>query len=329
MSPEALAHVLRPLQELFKSNDYPDLLLGLEAPDDAAVYWLDDRRALIFTTDFFTPIVDDPYDYGAIAAANALSDVYAMGGRPLVALSLVALPSELPATMVADMMRGMAETVHEAGTVIAGGHSIKDAEPKLGLCVAGFADPDRLMTKGRACAGDILVLTKPLGTGVITTAAKRDQVDPSDLAEAVRWMKRLNRRTSEIALELGVRCGTDITGFGLLGHAWEIAQASRAGLHIDLDAVPYLSGARRYGDDDLFSGGTRTNLSAYGQHIHFDNRIRESGRLLLSDAQTSGGLLLSIPPSLLSRFRGEMARAGESWWQIGQVEAGEDTIWVQ
>ena len=329
MSPEALAHVLRPLQELFKSDDYPDLLLGLDAPDDAAVYRLDDRRALVFTTDFFTPIVDDPYDYGAIAATNALSDVYAMGGRPLLALSLVALPSELPTTMVADMMRGMAETVYEAGTVIAGGHSIKDAEPKLGLCVAGFADPDRLMTKGRACAGDILALTKPLGTGVITTAAKRDRADPDDLAEAVRWMKRLNRRAAEIALELGVHCGTDVTGFGLLGHAWEIAQASRAVLYIDLDSVPFLSGARRYGDDDLFSGGTRANLSAYGQHIHFDNRIRESDRLLLSDAQTSGGLLLAIPPSLLSRFREEMARAGKSWWQIGQVEAGETMIWVQ
>ncbi len=327
MSPEALAHVLRPLQDLFVPADYPDLLVGLGSPDDAAVYRLDDERALIFTTDFFTPIVDDPYDYGAIAAANALSDVYAMGGKPLLALNLVAFPSQLPPTVLSEVMRGLGETVRSAGAAIAGGHSIQDNEPKVGLCVIGMGHPARLLTKAGARSGDSLVLTKPLGNGVIATAAKVEHAAPEHLAEATRWMKWLNRGASEVAVALGLTGGTDITGFGFLGHAWEMAQASGVGMRIDLGAVPFLEGAQRYADDGYYPGGSCSNHSAYGPHVRFASDMCEGDCMLLFDAQTSGGLLLSVPANRRTRFEEEMRRRGEPYWVVGQVVSGQD--WIQ
>lgn len=320
--------MLRPLQNLFKPVDYPDLLVGLGSPDDAAVYRLDDDRALIFTADFFTPIVDDPYDYGAIAAANALSDVYAMGGQPILALNLVAFPTRLPIEILTEVISGMAYTVRAAGAVIAGGHSIQDEEPKVGLCVVGMGKPKELLTKAGAKDGDILVLTKPLGSGIITTVAKVDRAAPEHLAKAVRWMKRLNQNAGASAVAAGVQCGTDITGFGLLGHAWEMAEASGMGMRIDLGRVPFLDGAQRYADDGLFPGGTCTNQETYQAHVRVPHDVCDGDCMLLFDAQTSGGLLLSVPSDKLSRFRVEMEMRGETWWEIGQVIAGQDYIEV-
>lgn len=329
MGPEALAQVLRPLQSFFNPALHPDLMVGLGSPDDAAVYRLDRDRALILTVDFFSPIVDDPYDFGAIAAANALSDVYAMGGTPILALDLIAFPEDLPPEMLADVSLGMAETVRAAGAVIAGGHSIKDREPKAGLCVAGFAHPDRLFTKGGVRAGDVLIITKPLGTGIITTAAKADQADPDDLTGAVRWMKRLNRSASEVAASLGVHGGTDITGFGLLGHAWEMAEASGVSLCFNFNTVPFLDGARNYAEDGLFPGGTVSNMRAHRDHVAFGPSISEEESLLLFDAQTSGGLLLAVPEEGVDAFQAAMAEREAPFWRIGKALAGRPDLWVE
>ena len=200
MSADALTQVLRPVKEIFDAASFPDLLVGLRDPDDAAVWHLDDDRALVVTTDFFTPVVDDAYDYGSIAAANSLSDVYAMGGKPFLALNVAALPDYLPTEISSEVIRGGAEKAREAGVVIAGGHTVKDKEPKYGLVVIGFVDPQKMLSKGGLKASDRLVLTKPLGFGVTTTALKRDQVNENDLAEIVAWMKRLNRDASLLAV---------------------------------------------------------------------------------------------------------------------------------
>ncbi len=311
--------MLRPLQNLFTPADYPDLLVGLGEPDDAAVYRLDDERALIVTTDFFTPIVDDPYQYGAIAAANALSDVYAMGGRPLLALNIAALPPTLPAAVSAQIILGMAEKVREAGAAIAGGHTIQDKEPKVGLAVIGLASPDRLLTKGGARPGDVLILTKPVGTGCITTAAKNDRAQPDDVAEAVRWMMRLNRDAAEVAVALGARAATDITGFGLLGHATEMAEASGVTLVIEAGRVPLIEGAARYAAQWIFPGGSSANREAYEPGVRVSGTLPEEHLMLLYDAQTSGGLLIALSAEQRDRFATEMASRGMPWWEIGRV----------
>ncbi len=212
------------MQELFNPSDYPDLLLGLASPDDAAVWRLDDSRALVMTTDFFTPVVDDAYEYGAIAAANSLSDIYAMGGTPFLALNIAALPEDLPVELASDILRGGAEKAREAGVVIAGGHTVKDKEPKYGLVVIGFVDPQKMLSKGGLKVGDVLVLTKPLGFGLTTTALKREQAEEKDVREVVDWMMRLNKTAGQLAVEFNLRGGTDVTGFGLLGHGLEMAE---------------------------------------------------------------------------------------------------------
>jgi selenide,water dikinase len=316
--------VLRPLQDMFHPADYPDLLIGLGVPDDAAVYRLDDDRALIITTDFFTPIVDDPYQYGAIAAANALSDVYAMGGKPLVALNIAALPPNLPPDMIAQIMIGMAEKVREAGAVIAGGHTIQDKEPKVGLAAIGMGHPARLLTKSGARPGDLLVLTKPLGTGCITTAAKDDKANAAHVAEAVRWMMQLNRDGAEIAAALGARAATDITGFGFLGHATEMAESSHVTLHVAFDRVPFIDGAKDYADAWIFPGGSLANRLAYEPGVRFTGEITEARQMLLFDAQTSGGLLIALPPEQCGAFTAEMSARGAPWWEIGAVHNRED-----
>jgi len=311
--------VLRPLQAMFDPADHPDLLVGLGAPDDAAVYRLDADRALIITTDFFTPIVDDPYQYGAIAAANALSDVYAMGGRPLVALNIAALPPDLPPDILAPIILGMAEKVREAGAVVAGGHTIQDKEPKVGLAVIGMAHPDHLLTKAGARPGDRLILTKPLGTGCITTAAKNDRADPDHVSAAVRWMVQLNRDASEIAVELGVRAATDITGFGLLGHATEMADAGQITLHIEFDRVPFMDGALHYAADWVFPGGSTANRQSYQGGVRFAGELPEARQMLLFDAQTSGGLLIALPAGQREAFAAAMESRRAFWWDIGSV----------
>ncbi len=319
MAPAALAQVLRPVQDLFAAEDHPDLLVGLGVPDDAAVYRLDSDRALIVTTDFFTPIVDDPYQYGAIAAANALSDVYAMGGRPLLALNIAAIPPELPVDMTAAIMRGLAEKVREAGAVIAGGHTIQDKEPKVGLAAVGIAHPNKLMLKSGARPGDILILSKPLGTGTIATANKNGKASAAHLATAVEWMMRLNKSVAEVAADVDCTVATDITGFGLLGHATEIAQSSNITLEIDFDRLPFLDGAMDYARNWIFPGGSTNNKAAYGEKVVFSEDLTEHEQMLLFDAQTSGGLLIAIPATKLGDFEAQMTQRNTPWWRIGQV----------
>jgi len=308
---------------MFKSADYPDLLVGLGDPDDAAVWRLDAERALVVTTDFFTPVVDNPYDYGAIAAANALSDVYAMGGKPFLALNIAALPPDLPAEISSEILRGGAEKAYEAGVVLAGGHTIQDKEPKYGLMVLGYVHPDKMLTKAGAQPGDRLVLSKPIGFGTITTALKRDIADPLDVAEAVAWMKRLNKTASELAVEFGLRSGTDITGFSLLGHAWEMAAASGVGLRFEYSRLPFTRGAQKSAQDWIFPGGSIDNRMYFGNNVHFSSSLDEPSQMLLFDAQTSGGLLLCVPPEKLEAFLARAAELDQPFWEIGEVVSGD------
>lgn len=314
--------MLRPIEGLFQAGDYPDLLVGLDSPDDAAVWKLDETRALVITTDFFTPVVDDPYDYGAIAAANALSDIYAMGASPFLALNIAALPPDLPPEISSEILRGGAEKAKEAGVVIAGGHTVQDKEPKYGLVVIGFADSQRLLTKAGARPGDRLVMTKPLGFGTTTTALKREQADPLDVKEVVDWMKRLNRTAGMLAVEFGLKCGTDITGFSLVGHAHEVAQSSGVGLRLDYAALPFVSCARKYAELWAFPGGAADNKLYFGDFVHFAPDLDEAAQMLLFDPQTSGGLLLAVPPQQLAAFLARAAALDQPVWVIGDVVQG-------
>jgi len=295
----------------------------MDLPDDAAVWRLDEERALVLTTDFFTPVVDDAYDYGAIAAANSLSDVYAMGGQPFLALNIAALPPSLPSTLLSEIIRGGAEKAREAGVVIAGGHTIQDQEPKYGLVVIGFVDPHKMLTKSGAHMGDRLVLTKPLGFGVTTTALKREIVAPEDLAEAVGWMKKLNRSASLLAVETGLSGGTDITGYSLMGHGCEVADASRVRLHFVNNKIPFISGARRYAEAGTFPGGAWDNQAFYGSRVHFKANLDEAARMLLFDPQTSGGLLLAVAPEKMASLIELAANLEQPVWEIGEVIAGD------
>jgi selenide,water dikinase len=315
--------VLRPLQGIFNPADYPDLLVGLGEPDDAAVWRLDETRALVATTDFFTPVVDDPYDYGSIAAANALSDVYAMGGKPFLALNLAAMPPGLPNEIISEILRGGAEKTREAGVALAGGHTIQDKEPKFGLVVLGFAHPLRMLTKRGARPGDMLVLSKPLGFGTLTTALKRGVADEEDLNEAVRWMQTLNKSASELAVKFDLQGGTDVTGFGLLGHATEMALASGVGLRFFFAQIPFTRGALAYASDWIFPGGSSDNRLFFGPQVRFEADIEEIEQMLLFDAQTSGGLLLAVPKQAYDQFLQEADRIGQPMWTIGEVFAGE------
>ncbi len=318
--------MLRPIQNLFDPAQFPDLLVGLSSPDDAAVWRLGDERALVATVDFFTPVVDDPYDFGAIAAANALSDVYAMGGQPFLALNVAALPPDLSVEVLSEILRGGAEKAREAGVVIAGGHTVQDKEPKYGLIVLGFVHPDHMITKAGAQVGDVLLLSKPLGFGTTTTALKRDLADPSDVAEVVGWMKRLNRSAAELAVEAGLRGGTDVTGFSLLGHAWEMAEASGVGMRFRFSQVPFTRGAQRYAQEWIFPGGSADNRLFFGKHVRFDPEIDEASQMLLFDAQTSGGLLLAVPREKLGTLLERAAQRGLMLWEVGEVIAGN---WIE
>jgi selenide, water dikinase len=315
--------VLRPISGVFQAADYPDLLVGLVPPDDAAIWRLDDTRALVVTTDFFTPVVDDPYQYGAIAAANSMSDIYAMGGQPFLALNIAALPPDLPSEFLGEILRGGAEKSKEAGVVIAGGHTVQDKEPKYGLVVVGFVNPAQMLTKGGLRIGDRLVLTKPLGIGVTTTALKREQAKAEDVAEAVQWMTRLNRSAGQLAVDCGLRAGTDITGYSLLGHSWEMAQASGVGLRFDYGRIPFLRGARAYAAAWTFPGGTADNRLFFAQHVQFESQYDETAQMLLFDAQTSGGLLLGVPPDQLARFTARAAELQQPIWDVGEVIQGD------
>ncbi len=315
--------MLRPLQEMFQSEDYPDLLVGLGAPDDAAVWRLDESRSLVVTTDFFTPVVDDAYDYGAIAAANSLSDLYAMGAKPFLALNIAAMPPDLSEDIVQEIFRGGAEKVKESGAVVAGGHTIQDPEPKFGLVGIGMCLTEQMMTKGGAQPGDVLVLTKPIGTGVTSTALKGGKAVEADVREAVEWMTHLNASASELALRANVRGATDVTGYGLLGHGYEIAQASGVNLIIHLLSVPLLSGAEGYVWAGFVPGGSADNMAYFGPSVVFEESIDEYARYLLFDAQTSGGLLLAVSPSALPLLLEDASKQDIPIWPIGEVREGE------
>ncbi len=323
MGPETLAQVLRPLRALFHAADYPELLVGLEVADDAAVWRITDEVAVIQTLDFFTPVVDDPYLYGAIAAANAMSDVYAMGGEVALALNIAAFPKDLPPEMIAEVLRGGGEKVAEAGGVLAGGHTIDDEEPKYGLAVMGLVHPQRILTKGGARPGDALVLTKPLGVGLVATAAKGDEADPAHLAEAVASMARLNRTAARLLREAGVDALTDITGFALLGHGCEMAEKSGVRLRFDLARLPFVRGAREYADAWLFPAGTCNNETAYKPCVSFAPEIPEEVQQLLYTPETSGGLLAALRPEKVAGLLAACAAAGQECWVVGEVVEGE------
>ena len=306
------------LRHLPKPSD-PNLLLGIGTDDDAAIYRLTDEIALVQTVDVFTPIVDDPFTFGAIAAANALSDVYAKGGRPLLALNVAGFPRRLPLDILAEILRGGAEKAHEAGVMIVGGHTIDDPEPKYGLAVTGLVHPERFVTNAGARPGDVLYLTKPLGIGVITTGIKQDKTPPAVASAAIRVMSTLNRAASEAMLEVGVHAATDVTGFGLLGHLHELAAASGVGARISARAVPVLNGASALAAGGAIAGGTARNLEWLADKVRWAPAIDETLRILLADAQTSGGLLIAVTEAragaleraLRGRGVGTVARIGE------------------
>lgn len=328
LSAEKLAELLAPLKDIFDPLDTPDLLVGLGQPDDAAVWRLDEARALVVTTDFFTPVVDDPYDFGAIAAANALSDVYAMGGKPFLALNIATLPNDLPVEIGVQILRGGAEKAREAGVVVAGGHTIQDKEPKYGLVALGMLELDRAISKAGARAGDALFLSKPLGFGVTNTAVKRELASPEEEREVVEWMARLNKIASELAQEFGLKGGTDVTGFGLLGHAWEMASGAGVRLRIRFEALPFTSAANKYGKQFTFPGGSLDNRKYYSPQVSFKGHLQEWQQMLLFDAQTSGGLLLAVPGKKAADFAARAQDLNQPLWEIGEVLEGEVGIEV-
>jgi len=323
MGPEALAQVLRPLTAFVPPERRADLIVGLAEGDDAAVLKLDAERALVFTVDFFTPVVDDPYDFGAVAAANALSDVYATGGEPLMALNVAAFPPDLDPAVIEAIIRGGAEKAAEGGCATAGGHTIQDAEPKFGLAVIGLAHPDRLFLKTGVRPGDALVLTKPLGTGVITTWAKNGTVEPAVLAGAVESMKRLNRNAARVFARFGVKGCTDVTGFSLAGHALELAEKSRVRLEIDPGALPLLPGARAAVEGRFVPGGAKRNRAYYEGRVSFGAGVDETLRVLCFAPETSGGLLAAVPVDADTCVR-ELRDMGIEAALIGRAVPGGD-----
>lgn len=297
-------------------------MIGLETPDDAAVWRLGDGRALVMTTDFFTPVVDDAYDYGAIAAANSLSDVYAMGATPFMALTVAALPPDLDLSISQNIIRGLTEKAYEANTVIAGGHTIQDKEPKIGLVVVGFANENALLRKDGLQVGDRLVLSKPLGFGTTTTALKQQTAPQADVDEVVGWMKELNRGAAGLAVRFGLKAATDITGFSFLGHAWEMAEGAGVGLKLSFDQIPFISCAKKHAEAWRFPGGAFDNKLYYEQYVDFDPSIPEEYQLLLFDPQTSGGLLIGVPEEKIDAFMVEAKTNNQAAWLVGEVIPG-------
>ncbi len=314
---------MRPLKEVFGGFTSADLLVGLENPDDAAVYKLTEGAAVILTTDFFTPIVDDPYDYGAIAAANAMSDIYAMGGEVVLALNIACFPADLPLDVAREILRGGAEKVREAGGVIAGGHTVDDPEPKYGLAVMGLIHPSRVAVKAGAQPGDVLVLTKPLGVGIVTTALKSDLAEPRSVEEAVTSMSRLNRDAAQAMTAGSYHAATDITGFGLLGHAWEMVRDGGTCFRFHSNSLPFVYGAKALADAWLFPGGSNRNEEAYRPHVRFASSISEEMQMLLFTPETSGGLLIALPPGEVDSYRARCIAREQPVWVVGQVLEGD------
>lgn len=313
------------LEELltgFVAPEAENLLVGLNPADDAAVYRLDDERALVFTVDFFPPVVDDPADFGAIAAANALNDVFAMGGAPLLALSVAAFPEELPTSVLGEILRGADEQVRAAGALLAGGHTIRDAEPKYGLAVVGIAHPAGIWAKSTARPGDALFLTKPLGTGLVLHGTKRDLAGDFELAESVRWMRALNRDAAEALRPFEPSAVTDVTGFGLLGHAHEVASRSGVRVRLDAGSLPALPGALEVASAGERTGGDGRNREFAGPHVTVSGDVRDDIVALAWDPQTSGGLLISLPRERGAVLQATFDASGLFLARIGSVEEG-------
>lgn len=302
--------------------------MGLSEPDDAAVYRLDGDRAIISTTDFFPPVVDTPYEFGAIAAANALSDVYAMGGKPLLAINLVAYPDDLGLDILQEILRGGAEKVRESGAVIAGGHSISDDEPKYGLSVTGEVSVSNFIRKAGARPGDKLVLSKPLGTGVITTALKRGLASSAHIESAVNVMSRLNRSAAECAQLHGVGAMTDITGFGLAGHGHELARSSGVDLRLNFEALVWLPGTLAYASRGIFPGGMERNHEYFSRWVSVWDGAGVNSEALLFDPQTSGGLLMSVAAESAADLLEDLRQYGDDAAIIGDVIDGTGNLIV-
>lgn len=325
-----LAHVLRPIKDRFKPEDHPDLLVGLARSDDAAVFRVSDDVALIQTLDFFPPVVDDPYTWGLIAAVNAMSDVYAMGGEVKLALNIAAWPDDLDPDLLAEVFRGGADAVAEAGGVIAGGHTVFDKEPKYGLSVTGMVHPAAIITKGGAQPGDILLLTKPLGTGILMTAAKQQLAGAEAALEgAVASMRRLNRHAAHLARAAGVHAMTDVTGFAITGHAAEMAEQARVSFVLDRGALPELPEARRFASEGAVTGGASRNREQLGDRIQLPADLDDGTGHLLFDPQTSGGLLIAVPEAEAEPLRARIAEVEGGCWVVGRVQAGPAVVVVR
>ncbi|MGD9489448.1 MAG: selenide, water dikinase SelD [Calditrichaceae bacterium] len=307
--PQLLEAVLRKLPVPTDKN----VLVGTESSDDAAVYRIDDKTAIVQTVDFFTPVVDNPFDFGAIAAANSLSDIYAMGGKALFALNIVGFPANrLPLSVLEDILRGAQSKAEEAGISIIGGHTVEDTEPKFGLSVTGIADPKKIVTNSGAAAGDLLILTKPIGTGILSTALKQGMLEKERETLLIKTMAKLNKNAAEAMRETGVNACTDITGFGLIGHLLEMMKGSGTSAMISAGSIPLLPGVTELAASGVVPGGTRDNFSYTESYVQYDEQISSVMRLVLNDAQTSGGLLIAVPESRSERLMKNLKKAGEN-----------------
>jgi selenide,water dikinase len=319
---DLLADALSGLGAAASASPDPALIAGLDPPDDAAAYRVSDDLAIIGTLDFFPPVVDDPRTYGEIAAANALSDVFAMGGHVLFALSIAAFPEELPRDVLAAIFEGASSKVREAGGTLAGGHTIRDPEPKYGLAVIGAAHPDKLLRKGGAQPGDVLVLTKLLGTGLLVSGARQGRTKGADLAEATDQMRTLNQVASEVLVAHGIRAATDVTGFGLLGHGFEMARASGTRFVFDAAALPALPGALDLAAAGVETGGAAHNRRFVASALEVADGVDPALVSLAHDPQTSGGLLAAVPPELARLVASALQDAGVRAWNVGHVTEG-------
>ncbi|GIP26049.1 selenide, water dikinase [Paenibacillus sp. J23TS9] len=319
IGPADLSQVLRNLPP---AEPNPNLLVGLDTSDDAGVYKLNDELALVQTLDFFTPIVDDPYSFGQIAAANAISDIYAMGAKPLTVLNIVAFPiSTLDKRILSEILRGAGDKVKEAGATLVGGHSIDDKEPKFGLAVTGLVHPDRVRSNAGAKVGDKIVLTKPIGVGIMTTSIKNDKLSAEEIARVTQVMSTLNKKAAEVMENYDVHACTDVTGFGLMGHSLEMAKGSGVEILIRKDDVPVLPRVRELAEQGLVPGGSKNNYNHVEDSVHFPDQMDQIDRWILCDAVTSGGLLISVSADQAEALHQEMVSAGVEAKIIGEVTA--------
>ncbi len=328
LGPGDLSEIVFPLGDLFNPLDHPNLIIGLGAPDDAGVMKLNDEQAIIMTTDFFPPVVDDPYWFGAIAAANAMSDVYAMGGQVMMALNLVAFPPDQPPQVLRDILRGGAEKVAESGGVLVGGHTIIDDEPKYGLAVIGTVHPERIIPKAGGQPGDQLVLTKPLGVGIINTALKNGHADPAYVDSAMQTMAALNKTAAEAAQRHGAHGMSDITGYSLLGHGYEMVRNTPHNLVIEYERLHWVPGAEEYAAMGIFPGGTGRNRAYYQQWVRLPDALAGDESVLgrLYDPQTSGGLLIAAPDG--EALLADLTAAKIDARLVGRIEPGDGQVMV-